>query len=707
MLKTAPVAAPARPLRVALIGSPNSGKTTLFNALTGLNHRVGNFAGVTVDHGKGSFKTPDGRTVELIDLPGINGLAPQSTDEAVTVEFLLAPEHPLHPDQVWIVGDLDGARRSLLLASQVRDLGFPVALIFNRLDHAAEASADALCQKIEELWGVPAVAVSARDGRRVDQLPALLDRAKTAQDASPYFPPDLWTELQAKAQADGQPPYRWYRNAQRHAPDKLPAAFDVAPPAAWLDRELALRLDRIDGQFGLWLERLQKSTQTEQRRTRAIDRWLMHPVFGPVVLVVCLLLVFQALFTVSAVPMDWVDGGMASAADWMKDALPDSWWSRLLVDGVWAGLQGVFVFIPQIALLFALVSFLEESGYMARLASWLDRPMRRLGMGGKAVAPLLGGFACAVPSIMLARGLPDRRQRLLTILLVPFMSCSARLPVYVVLIAVLIPDPQPWLGLDVRAWCMAGALLSGPLIGLLFVQLISHWVGGKRAPASALITELPTYRLPALRDVVSAMIDRSRVFVVEAGRVILAVSIVLWFLSQYGPTERREALAQKHEQELVAFAGDEGQRAELQARHDAQLLESSWAGVLGQSFEPVISPLGYDWRIGVALLTSFAAREVFVGTMNTLFAAGGSEDDDYARLTDRLRNARRADSGTPLFSVACVVSLLLFYALALQCVSTVAVMRRELGGWSLTLAALGWHTGLAWVAAFAAWQLLK
>jgi len=285
------------------------------------------------------------------------------------------------------------------------------------------------------------------------------------------------------------------------------------------------------------------------------------------------------------------------------------------------------------------------------------------------------------------------------------MSCSARFPVFLVLIAVLIPESTPFLGLDVRAWCMAAAVLVGPVVGLLFVQAIAPFFG-RPAQASFLIAELPPYRRPGLWDVLKVMYERSKIFVLEAGKVILAVSIVLWFLASYGPTEKREQLAAQYQTELQAYSGTEEARADLIQQHEAQWLESSFAGQMGQAFEPLIRPLGYDWRIGVALLTSFAAREVFVGTMSTLFAAG-NEDGSSGRLVDRLRAARNDNTGAPLFTVAAVVSLLLFYSLALQCMSTVAIMKRELGGWGLTLASLGWHTALAWLAAFAAWQLLS
>ena len=696
--------APTPRLRIALIGSPNCGKTTLFNALTGLKHRVGNFAGVTVEFGLGSFKSADGSLIDLIDLPGINGLTPFSSDESVSVDVLLAEVHEQTPDQLWIVADLNGARRSLLLAGQLRDLGYPCALIFNRLDHASETAADALCIRVEAEWGIPAVAVSAKSLKRRDRLAALPFQAAARPNPKRLFTDAQWAELQSlKPEA---PPYKTYRQlVGKDGLSTLPM-FSGASARTWIDRELAVRLEAIDRLFGSQLDQLRESTTPSQQLTRQLDRWLLHPLLGPVAMVLSLVLVFQVLFTLSAAPMDWVDGLMAQAGGWMHAQLPDAWWSRLLIDGLWSGMQGVLVFIPQIALLFALVALLEESGYMARLVSWLDRPMQRVGLAGKSATSLLGGFACAVPSIMLARSLPNRRQRLLTILLVPFMSCSARLPVYVVLIAVLIPDPQPVFGFDVRAWCLAGAYLAGPLIGLLFIQLAAYGFG-PRPQAQLLITELPNYKMPSPRDVLTTVWDRCKVFVLEAGRVIVVVSIVLWFLAQYGPPRERAVLAARHAQELEAYVGDSVQLVALEIQHNTQLLESSWAGMLGRSFEPVIAPLGYDWRIGVALLTSFAAREVFVGTMNTLFAVGNADDENYNRLTDRLRNARRPDSDQPLFNLASVVSLLLFYALALQCMSTLAVMRRELGGWSLTLLSLGWHTTLAWLAAFAAWQLLS
>jgi ferrous iron transport protein B len=696
--------APTQRLRIALIGTPNCGKTTLFNALTGLKHRVGNFAGVTVEYALGSFKVADGSSIDLIDLPGVNGLIPFSSDEAVSVDILLSNVHEQRPDQLWIVADLDGARRSLLLAGQLRDLGYPCALIFNRLDHASEAAADALCMRVEAEWGIPAVAVSAKSLKRLDRLAALPFHAVARPNAKVLFTDDQWAELQSLKPTD--PPYKTYHLlVAQDSLDALPS-FSVASARTWVDRELAVRLETIDRLFGHQLAQLRDSTRPAQQLTRRLDRWLLHPLVGPIAMVLCLMLVFQVLFTLSAAPMEWVDGVMAQVGGWMHAKFPDVWWSRLLVDGLWSGMQGVLVFIPQIALLFTLVALLEESGYMARLVSWLDRPMQRLGISGKSATSLLGGFACAVPSIMLVRSLPNRRQRLLTILLVPFMSCSARLPVYVVLIAVLIPDPKPFLGLDVRAWCLAGAYLAGPLIGLLFIQLVAYGFG-PRPKAQLLITELPTYKMPTLQDVLTTVWDRCKVFVLEAGRVILVVSMFLWFLAQYGPPGEREVLVARYVQNLEAHAGDSAKLALLELEYNTQLLESSWAGVLGRSFEPVIAPLGYDWRIGVALLTSFAAREVFVGTMNTLFAVGNADDENYTRLVDRLRKARRSDSDQPLFNLASVVSLLLFYALALQCMSTLAVMRRELGGWSLTFLSLGWHTALAWLAAFAAWQLLS
>ncbi|MDX2062193.1 MAG: ferrous iron transport protein B [Bacteroidia bacterium] len=702
---------PQRPVTWALVGNPNTGKSTLFNRLTGLDQRTGNYPGVTVERKVGTLKLGHGQTVRLVDLPGAFGLYPATLDERVTADILRTPTDPDHPSGVVVVADSSHLKPSLLLLTQVLDLGLPAILALNMTDRLTTEGLTVDAPALSRVFGVPVVALSARTGAGVPDLLAHMARPRVA--ARPFFriPEGFRTTVeQVQAHLALPTPYGAYQQLLS-SPLATPeltdarAALRLSDPQALIANEITVRYDRIQE---LLLQAEATPVSPTERLTERLDRWVLHPVWGMVLLVALLVVLFQAIFTWAAAPMDAIDQGMAWVGDWLSAHLAPSLVSRLLVEGVWAGLQGVVVFVPQIALLFLGLAFLEGTGYLARVGFLTDRLMRPVGLSGRAIIPLLGGFACAVPSIMAVRSLPTAKERILTALTIPLMSCSARIPVYTVLIALLVPAGTLWGVFEVRGLLMTAFYLGGAVVAFGVAYVLSRVIkdpDGSRV--NQYLTQLPSYKLPRLRDVLLDVYRKVYAFVEGAGKVIVLLSVVLWVLAAFGPAPARErAWAQYQAQ--VAEAPDEATLNQAQLDYQAAKLETSFAGVLGRTVEPILAPLGMDWKMGIAVITSFAAREVFVGTMNTLYSVGESADADagYRTLTQRLAQEQNPTTGGPAFTAPVVLSLLVFYALALQCMSTLAVARRELGGWRWALVLLVYQSLLAYLASLLTYQLL-
>lgn len=622
-----------RGLKVALVGNPNSGKTSLFNKLTGLHQKVGNFPGITVEKKSGEFQV-DGLTVSLVDLPGTYSLQPRSMDEEVTAKAINDTDNPDHPDLVLIVVDASHLKTSLYLALQVIEKRIPAILVMNMADQLTRLSPDMDADELSRQLGLTLNKTVARDGDGINELKHTI---------------------------------------ASHSLEKTKPHWDVTDEKHLVIKRI-LEKAKADGPV------LAHSV------TQKIDDYLTHPFFGLAFFVVLLGLIFQAIYSWSALPMEWIETLFATSGEWFTQILPDSFFSRLWTEGIWAGLGGVVIFIPQIAFLFFFISLLEETGYMARVSFMSDQWLRKFGLQGRSVVPLIGGVACAVPAILATRTIPDRKERLLTILVTPFMSCSARLPVYALLIALVIP--AGFQGLTLLVLYLLGALAA---FGAAYVL-------NKTIPStdeSHFIMELPDYRAPKLSNVFLEIIRKVTQFIRNAGKIIVLVSIFLWLGASYGPPERIAQVEKKYE-------GVETQA--LKTQKQSELLENSYIGILGRSIEPVIEPLGYDWKIGIALITSFAAREVFVGTMATIYSVG-TADEDVMSIRDRMQAQTEEGSEEPLYDLPFGLSLLVFYAFAMQCVSTLAVVKAETGSWKWPIIQFVMMTGLAYICSLAVYQL--
>lgn len=699
-------------MKFALIGNPNCGKTSLFNTLTGSKAKVANLPGVTVSPvvAKMSPSTgPNQRTIELVDLPGTYSLHPKAPDEAVTRDALLNPDHLHRPDGVILVLDSANLKRNLYLTLQVIDLGFPVVVVVNET-----AQNPWSLSALEAALGRPVLPVHALNAKGCGKLKQVLH--DWPEDTGTNIPdrdlPGWRSRVDLKPLTQALP-------RLSEASLELLVVGDESPD--WLSDAAKITLEKVRKETGCGSAELQlaeaayRSRQVRKIATDVLghnppashnlsaklDRVLTHRISGPLILMAVFFLIFQGVYAWATWPMDLIDGGMSALMEATREVLPEGWWTNLLVDGLLAGLGGVVIFVPQIALLFGAVAALEESGYMTRVSFMNDRWLRSLGLDGRASIPLLGGFACAVPAILGARTIPGKRERLLTILITPWMTCAARLPVYLFLIGFVVPK-QPWgpgglLNLQ-------GVFLFSIYAAGLFAGLAMAWIlhrGLPKAAPSQFLQEWPPYRLPSLRRTLGQIARQAKAFLTGAGQVIVLVSILLWGLSNTAP-DGFDAVNAQHQDNLSSIESSGNNPAEIaQADRDWQAarMDASWSGRLGNFIEPVISPLGYDGRMGIALIASFAAREVFVGTMATLYAAPET-DEGIQALKTRLGREINPKTGAPILNAATAMSLIVFYMLAMQCLSTVAIVRQELGGWKWALIQAGGMTLIAYLAAW-------
>jgi ferrous iron transport protein B len=697
--------------KVALIGNPNSGKTSLFNILTGLNQKVGNFAGVTVERKAATLHLDKKKPITLIDLPGTNSLYPSSEDEAVACEILRDHHHEDHPDLTLVVVDATQLKRGLLLASQLIDLGIPVAVVLNMIDLVEKSGNHISTPKLSQLLGVPVIQTSALKKQGLGDLKNLL---KQDIPASPKrfltIPPGFRPALdEVKPLLETDQDYLAYQafllpeqfgRIPQEVGQRLHQEAGLEESQRLISNELLVRFDRLDN-----IEKnvTQKLSSPGLKFTNQVDKVLTHPIWGYAIFLGILFLVFQALFSWANYPMDAIDAGFSSLTDWLEAKLPAHWATDLLTNGILAGLGGIVIFVPQIAFLFFFISILEESGYMSRVVFLMDRIMRPFGLSGKSVIPLIGGMACAIPSIMMARSISSRKERLITILVTPLMSCAARIPVYVLLIALFVPEDTV-LGLfNLQGIVMMGFYLLGFFAALAFAWIFKIVL--KYTKPAVFVTELPIYRMPRWESVGMTIYQKSKTFVVEAGKVILIISIILWFLADYGPSSKMEAVEAKYEAQLADIQDNESLSDSLTQMYNAEKLQNSYAGHVGKFIEPVIKPLGFDWKIGISLLTSFAAREVFVGTMATIYSVE-EDGEENVPLLDRLRNERDPKTGEPVYGTATAISLLVFFAFAMQCMSTLAITWKETGGWKWPLVMVSYLTALAYLASLIVYQVL-
>jgi ferrous iron transport protein B len=681
--------------KIALVGNPNCGKTSLFNALTGLNQKVGNYPGVTVDKRSGKFSTASGETFELIDLPGTYSLSSNSLDEEVVQRILLNPENEDYPDLVLMVVDATNLQRNLFLASQIYDLNIPMILVLNMVDVLDRDNIALDIIALGEVFDCPIVKTSAKKNRGIEVLKhcvANYTEEATARKSIIDIKKMAQLPKQIEQFLPKQNDYQRFKICNQI--NKIDWISDkVALENALQNREsgYALEIHEINARYAA-IHKLvdqDKKASSSIALTDKIDRVVTHPVWGLLVFLLTFFVIFQVIFTFAAYPMDWIDMGMAWLGEQVSNALPEGLFNDFLVNGLIAGIGGVLVFLPQIMLLFGMVTLLEDTGYLARVSHMSDGMLRRFGMNGKSVIPLVSGFACAIPAIMAARTIENRKERLITIFITPLMSCSARLPVYVFLVAFLVPDEKLWGFLNLQGLMMMAMYLLGLVVSFL-VALIINFFLRKQAEGTFLL-ELPNYKVPSLRNAYNSMINKGMTFVKEAGKIIVIAAVVIWALANIVPSSQKERIENKYARLELE---DSMESSQLEYQKNAEMLEFSYLGTIGKTIEPAIRPLGFDWKIGIAIAASFAAREVFVGTMATIYAV--EDDPDSPRGLKAIK-----------FSYPVAFSLLIFYVFALQCMSTVAIVRQETGGWKWPFIQFVSFTALAYFASWLTYVLVR
>ncbi len=737
-------------INVALIGNPNTGKTSVFNQLTGLNQKVGNYPGITVEKKEGVCKLPRGVKAHILDLPGTYSLNTTSLDESVVVELLLNKNDRDFPDVAVVISDVENLKRNLLVFTQIKDLKIPTILVINMSDRMPKKGITLDVSLLEEKLNTKIALVSTRQGTGIERIRQLIADYKNLSvspnvDAT-VIAPEYFERLQRTFPNENL--YKlWLVITQdvNFMPIEKKAVQDTSSfttkTKAELKRlqqkETILRYQFINGV----LKETYKVDRNAAKGFRAtLDRILTHKIFGYLIFLVILLTIFQAIYDWSSIPMDFIDEQFAAASNWIKTTMPPGMFTNLLAEGILAGIGGIVIFIPQIAFLFLFIALLEESGYMSRVVFLMDRIMRPFGLSGKSVVPLISGTACAIPAVMATRNIENWKERLITILVTPFVTCSARLPVYLIIIALVIPEGRI-VGLSYQALTLTLLYLIGFGAAIVSAMILNKVLNIKSR--SFFMVEMPSYKLPLIKNVAYTVIEKTKSFVYGAGKIILAISIILWFLGSNGYSSNfnnadeiinkkidtegltrfnttsiqnelsdyelflrdsttqitnnaiRDSLSQK---ELILF-----QKARKQEIAGFKL-ENSYIGNIGKAIEPAVAPLGYDWKIGIAVLTSFAAREVFVGTLATIYSVGNDEEDT---IKHRMASEINPVTKKPLFDLASGISLLLFYAFAMQCMSTLAIVKRETNSWRWPMAQLVFMSVFAYIVALIAYQVLK
>jgi ferrous iron transport protein B len=672
---------------IALIGNPNSGKTSLFNQLTGLNQKVGNYPGVTVDKKSGTTTLIDGTKVNVLDLPGTYSLYAKSSDEQVVTDILIDPENLNYPDILVVIVDAANLKRNLLLLSQAIELGIPTILALNMVDLATRMGKQLIVKNLEDEYQIPVININAREGEGITELKEAFSKDIPVRQR-PFLDINelVGVDISKKINLDNQSAY-----LKLH---QLIAAKEVSGEEAQAiqTKDTTLRYGKIN--------RIVKKAEvpTNQKGlkiyTDKIDAILTHKIWGYLIFISILFLIFQAIFSWASWPMDLIDNYVTRFSYWLGATLPAGVLTNLLKDGIVPGVGGVLIFIPQIAILFAFISILEESGYMSRVVFLMDKIMHKVGLNGKSVVPLISGMACAIPAIMATRNIENLKERLITIFVTPLISCSARLPVYTILIALVIPDQYVFGFLNVQGLVLLALYLLGFGSALISAWLLKKVI--KTTERSFLIMELPTYKKPRWKNVGLSIFEKVQTFTFEAGRIIVAISIVLWVLASYGPAKEMDAA-----EEVVAasLSGKDYSENEYLSRLAAYKLEHSYVAILGKTIEPAIKPLGFDWKIGIALVTSFAAREIFVGTMATLYSVQ-SGGDDMVSLREKMKNEVNPQTGKPVFTLPVGLSLMIFYVFAMQCMSTLAIVYRETKSWKWPVLQTLYMSSLAYVMAY-------
>ncbi|MCG2430124.1 ferrous iron transport protein B [Aequorivita xiaoshiensis] len=698
----------AKQINVALIGNPNTGKTSVFNRLTGMNQKVGNYPGITVEKKEGTCKFGRNCKVHILDLPGTYSLNASSLDENVVIELLLNKNDKDFPDVAVVVADVENLKRNLLLFTQIKDLGIPTILAINMSDRMNRKAITLDVPLLEKKLNTKIALISSRKNLGFDYLKELIENynqlpTKPCLHAS-NIAPEYFDRLQ-KAFPNQDLYKLWLVITQDVNFGKLDR--NELQGVASFKTESTSNLKRLQqketiARYKFINETLKETLHIDTAKAKdlrsRLDRLLTHKVWGYVIFFGILLLIFQAIFDWSAYPMDFIDSSFASLSEWAKNTLPPGDFSSLIAEGVIPGLGGIVIFIPQIAFLFLFISILEETGYMSRVVFLMDKLMRRFGLSGKSVVPLVAGTACAIPAIMATRNIENWKERLITILVTPFTTCSARLPVYLIIISLVIPDTRV-LGI----FSLQGLTLMFMYILGFGAAIFSAYILDKILKVrskSFFVVEMPNYKVPLAKNVIITVIEKTKAFVFGAGKIILAISIILWVLASYGPGDFNDA------EEIVKseYASQNLSDDDLEMHINSFKLEHSYIGHVGHFIEPAVRPLGYDWKIGIALVSSFAAREVFVGTLATIYSVGS---DDEQTIKSRMAAEVNPVLGGPLFNFASGISLLLFYAFAMQCMSTLAIVKKETNSWKWPMWQLVVMTVIAYVVSLAAYQFLR
>jgi ferrous iron transport protein B len=694
-------------INVALIGNPNVGKTSVFNQLTGLNQQVGNYPGITVEKKMGFCKLPNNIKANILDLPGTYSLNASSIDESVVIELLLNKNDRLYPDVALVVTDVENLKRNLLLYTQIKDLEIPTILVINMADRMEHKGITLDISYLEEHLKTKIALISSRKGHGIEDLKNLIVSYKTISSEPCLNASSIDVE---------------YFNSLRHAfPNQL--LYKLWLVITQDVNFLNLERNEIHGSFAKShsdLKRLQQketikryqfindvlkeglkvdSSIAKDFRSK-LDRVLTHKIWGYVIFFLILFVIFQSIFEWSKIPMDFIDSTFATLSTLANEHLPSGVLTNLISQGIIPGIGGILIFIPQIAFLFLFISILEESGYMSRVVFLMDKIMRRFGLSGKSVVPLISGTACAIPAIMATRNIENWKERLITILVTPFTTCSARLPVYAIIIGLVIPDTYVLGILNIQGLTLMLLYVIGfgmAIFSAYILNLILK-VKGK----TFFVVEMPNYKLPMFKNVAINVIEKTKAFVFGAGKIILAISVILWFLASYGPGKQF-----KNAEKIILenTKANPLSATEFNNAVASQKLENSYIGLMGKTIEPVISPLGYDWKIGIAIISSFAAREVFVGTLATIYSVGGTDNENT--IKNKMAAEVNPITGQKIFNFASGISLLLFYAFAMQCASTLAITKKETNSWKWPAGQLIFMSSLAYLVALVAFQILK
>lgn len=698
-------------IKVALIGNPNTGKTSLFNQLTGLNQKVGNYPGITVDKKEGISKLSATQNAIITDLPGTYSINPTSLDESIVLKTLLNKDIKESPEVILVVADVENLKRNLLLFSQIKDLEIPTVLAINMVDQMNRKGISIDLSILKEELNTEVVLISARKKEGIKEVKEAIIRCHVAAKASPLcgidhkIDPDYFNKLK-----EISPNYSlyelWLMITQNNFPETISSEEkeklldfkkDISKLKRYQHKETIYRYQEINKILKkTYLVDKSKATDLRSR----LDKVFTHKIFGYLFFVFLLLLIFQSIFDWASIPMDFIDGTFAELSSNVKSMLPSGVFTDLLTEGIIPGIGGVLIFIPQIAILFMFIAILEETGYMSRVVFLMDKIMRRFGMNGKSVIPLISGTACAIPAIMATRTISSWKERLITLLVTPFTTCSARLPVYAILIALIIPDTKIFGFLNLQGLVLLSLYALGFATAVLAAYILHKTL--KIKSKSFFVVEMPNYKLPSVKNVFFEVIEKTKSFVFEAGKIILALSIVLWFLASNGPASFNNA----EKNTIKNVANQNLSDDKLQQKIASAKLENSYIGILGKTIEPTIKPLGYDWKIGIALITSFAAREVFVGTLATIYSVE-ADDEDTSTIKQKMASEINPDTGKNRFNFPVGISLMVFYAFAMQCMATLAIVKRETRSWKWPLVQLFGMGLLAYISSLITYQILS